>query len=104
MTRYVSTALDLRAIFRRMGAVDGTAPQLSLFPPEDTFPEVERPGRPPGFSVRESARARRLSIKVYPRGKVEVVVPRRTRPRDVEAFVRENAAWIKKAREWRNLT
>ena len=36
-----------------------------------------------GFSVRESSRARRLSIKIYPRGRVEVVVPKRTRSRDV---------------------
>jgi predicted metal-dependent hydrolase len=78
--------------------VDGAAPQLSLFPPEDTFPEVEKPGKSPGFSVRESSRARRLSIKVYPRGKVEVVVPRRTRARDVKEFVEEHAEWIKKAR------
>lgn len=51
-----------------------------------------------GFSVRESARAKRLSIKVYPRGKVEVVVPRRTRPQDVRTFVEENQAWIENAR------
>jgi len=48
--------------------------------------------------VRESARAKRLSIKVYPRGRVEVVVPRRTRPADVAAFVAENQQWIRKAR------
>ena len=48
----------------------------------------------PGFSVRESARARRLSIKVYPRGRIEVVVPRRTRPAEVEAFVDANRSWI----------
>lgn len=50
------------------------------------------------FVVRESARARRMSIKVFPRGRVEVVTPRRARPRDVEAFVRENRAWIDRAR------
>jgi len=48
----------------------------------------------PGFSVRESSRAKRLSIKVYPRGRVEVVVPRRTRPAEVQAFVTENRQWI----------
>ena len=57
----------------------------------------DEPGVLPGFSVRESARARRLSIKVFPRGRVEVVVPRRTRPADVEAFVSENRDWIAKA-------
>ena len=51
------------------------------------------------LSVRESGRARRLSIKVYPRGRVEVVVPSRTRPADVEAFVTENRRWIARALE-----
>lgn len=52
-----------------------------------------------GFAVRESTRARRLSIKVYPRGRVEVVVPKRTRAADVEAFVREHEEWIQRTRE-----
>ena len=51
-----------------------------------------------GFSVRESGRARRLSIKVYPRGRVEVIVPRRTRPADVAAFVEAHHDWIRNAR------
>ena len=51
----------------------------------------------PGFSVRESARAKRLSIKVYPRGRVEVVVPKRTRAADVESFVIENRDWIRRS-------
>lgn len=69
------------------------APQLSL------FPEHDEPGSEPGFDVRESARARRLSIKVFPRGRVEVVVPKRTRPIEVESFVSENSEWIRRARE-----
>lgn len=68
--------------------------QLKLFPPE-----VEKPGQLPGFSVRESARAKRLSIKVFPRGGVEVVVPKRTKPREVQDFVNENREWIERARE-----
>lgn len=52
-----------------------------------------------GFSVRESGRAKRLSIKVFPRGRVEVVVPRRTRPADVREFVESQRDWIRKARE-----
>ena len=48
--------------------------------------------------MRESSRARRLSIKVFPRGKVEVVVPRRTRARDVQAFVDEHRDWIERSR------
>jgi hypothetical protein len=62
------------------------------------FPETPEPGNVPGFSVRKSARAKRLTIKVFPGGRVEVVVPRRTRASDVEAFVRDNAAWIRDAR------
>jgi len=53
----------------------------------------------PGFSVRKSSRAKRLSIKVYPRGRVEVVVPRRTSARTVQAFVEENREWIGRARD-----
>jgi predicted metal-dependent hydrolase len=48
--------------------------------------------------VRESGRAKRLSIKVYPRGRVEVVVPRRTRPHDVQSFVDEHRDWIEQTR------
>jgi predicted metal-dependent hydrolase len=63
------------------------------------FPESAEPDNgPAGFTVRESGRARRLSIKVYPRGRVEVVVPRRTRARDVQAFVEEHSDWIRKTR------
>jgi predicted metal-dependent hydrolase len=53
----------------------------------------------PGFSVRKSKRAKRLTIKVFPRGRVEVVVPKRTRAAEVQAFVRENANWIRDARK-----
>ena len=52
-----------------------------------------------GFSVRESGRAKRLSIKVFPRGRVEVVVPRRTRPAEVREFVETHRDWIRKVRE-----
>ena len=68
------------------------AEQLSL------FSTTEEPDTPSGFSVRESHRAKRLSIKVFPRGRVEVVVPKRTRVRDVEAFVAEHREWIRKTR------
>ena len=63
------------------------------------FSDAEVPGNSPGFCVRESGRAKRLSIKVYPRGRVEVVVPKRTRPRDVQSFVNENRDWIRRSRE-----
>lgn len=70
----------------------GPESQLSLF--ETSL----GPSLRPDFSVRESSRAKRLSIRVFPRGGVEVVVPRRTRPAEVQAFVDENRDWIAKAR------
>jgi predicted metal-dependent hydrolase len=87
MTQFAS-----RAIVRKIGAVHSAARQLRL------FSDNEEPGDLPGFSVRESRRAKRLSIKVYPRGRVEVVVPRRTSSRDVQAFVEANRDWIAQSR------
>ena len=78
---------------RRIDAVQGAAKQLGL------FSDSEEPGETPGLAVRESARAKRLSIKVFPRGRVEVVVPRRTRPEVVQAFISEHRDWIHKSRE-----
>lgn len=62
------------------------------------FPDTDEPDPLSGFSIRESARARQLSIKVYPRGRVEVVVPKRTRARDVQQFVDEHQDWIRNTR------
>jgi len=73
--------------------VQNTAAQLEL------FSETDEPDLMSGFSVRESGRAKRLSIKVFPRGRVEVVVPKRTRARDVREFVDAHRDWIRKARE-----
>ena len=72
--------------------MEEAARQLAL------FSDSEEPGNSSGFSVRENSRARRLSIKVFPRGRVEVVVPPRTRPEVVQAFVREHNDWINEAR------
>ncbi|MEQ8206409.1 MAG: SprT family zinc-dependent metalloprotease, partial [Woeseia sp.] len=69
--------------------------QLSLFADDASAPAV----REPEFSIRESARAKRLSIRVFPRGRVEVVVPRRTRAADVQQFVSDNREWIRQSRE-----
>jgi predicted metal-dependent hydrolase len=63
------------------------------------FPERVDSGHVPDFNVRRSTRAKRLTIKVYPGGRVEVVVPRRVRAGEVQAFVRENTAWIRDARQ-----
>ncbi len=49
-------------------------------------------------SVRVSARARRLSIRVYPDARVEVVVPPRARAREVERFVAAHRQWIDEKR------
>lgn len=62
------------------------------------FPDSAEPDTLSGFSVRQSGRAKRLSIKVYPRGKVEVVVPKRTSARTVQAFVDEHRDWIRSTR------
>lgn len=67
--------------------------QLSLF-----VKSGESQRESPGFSVRVSGRARRISIKVYPRGRVEVVAPKRASARDVERFVAEHRDWIAKTR------
>jgi predicted metal-dependent hydrolase len=50
------------------------------------------------LTVRESRRARRLILQLVPPHTLEVVVPRGTRPRAVEVFVRENRDWIERAR------
>jgi predicted metal-dependent hydrolase len=75
-----------------MTGVQPLADQLPLFEAND------QPDDMSGFSVRESGRARRLSIKVYPRGRVEVVVPRCTSARAVQAFVESHRDWIRDAR------
>jgi predicted metal-dependent hydrolase len=49
---------------------------------------------PRSFHIRLSKRARRLSVRVYPDARVEVVVPPRARPREVELFLREQREWI----------
>jgi predicted metal-dependent hydrolase len=54
--------------------------------------------------LRVSARARRISIRVYPDARVEVVVPPRARPREIESFVATQREWIdaKRAQALRN--
>jgi hypothetical protein len=48
--------------------------------------------------IRVSVRARRLSIRVYPDARVEVVVPPRARPREVESFISTHRQWIESRR------
>jgi len=68
----------------------GDSPQFEL-----AFPDSDVDGRI-GDSplIRLSARARRLSIRVYPDARVEVVVPPRARPRDVQQFLGAHREWI----------
>ena len=51
------------------------------------------------WKVRESKRAKNLRIQVFPHGGVEIVVPRRTSQRAVNAFVREHHDWIVASQE-----
>jgi predicted metal-dependent hydrolase len=51
-----------------------------------------------GWSVRQSARARRLSVRVFRTGGVEIVVPPRTSARRVSEFVSQHREWIERHR------
>jgi predicted metal-dependent hydrolase len=67
----------------------------------DFLDRVERdPIHTSGLSlhVRESARAKRLILQVCPPGLLEVIVPRGTKPKDVQAFVESNRGWIESKR------
>jgi len=59
--------------------------QLPLFDAQRLTSEI---------GVRVSARSRRLTVRVYPGGRVEVTVPRGTRPAAVERFVTRHRPWI----------
>jgi predicted metal-dependent hydrolase len=50
------------------------------------------------WCVRRSARARRLAVRVFHDGAVEVVVPERARPREVQLFVARHLDWIGRQR------
>lgn len=50
------------------------------------------------WRVRRSARARRLAVRVFHDGAVEVVVPERTRPHEVQSFVARHQDWIARQR------
>ena len=68
----------------------GTVPNSSwLFPTAMPASELGTVPR-----IRVSARARRLSIRVYPDARVECVVPPRARPREIEAFIAAHREWI----------
>jgi predicted metal-dependent hydrolase len=62
-----------------------TSAQLPLFESSDATP---------GWNVRISARARRLTVRVYPGGRVEVVAPRGATPATIARFVGSHRQWI----------
>jgi predicted metal-dependent hydrolase len=64
----------------------------------DFLSALERVEHDDGPRVRISNRARRLSIRVYPDARVEVVVPPRVRAAEVERFVSEHREWIEARR------
>jgi predicted metal-dependent hydrolase len=48
----------------------------------------------PTWEVKVSGRTRRLTVRVYPGGRVEIVVPPRTSPKAIEQFVARHRRWI----------
>ncbi len=65
---------------------------------------LDAAGAPASWQVRVSWRARRLTIRVFPGGRVEIVVPPGTRPVAVEQFVARHRGWIsRKVDEYRSL-
>jgi hypothetical protein len=52
-----------------------------------------------GWSLRESQRARRLTVRVFHTGRVEVVVPSRTSAGALEGFLERHRSWIERKRE-----
>jgi len=71
---------------------DGNPLQMPLWSPQEAAP---------GWHVRISRRARRLSMRVFPGGRVEVVVPPGVGLPTIERFVSRHRAWAeKRAREF----
>jgi predicted metal-dependent hydrolase len=71
---------------------DGGSFQLDLLRGEQHAGDADRP------RIRVSRRARRLAVRVYPDARVEVVVPPRVRPREVESFIAQHREWIDEKR------
>lgn len=68
-------------------AADGDPLQMSLWSPRDAAP---------GWNVRISRRARRLSMRVFPGGRVEVVVPPGVGIPAIERFVSRHREWAER--------
>src|ERR1700738_5157250 len=72
-----------------LDVLDMVTPQLPLWSDKDAAE---------AWVVRESTRARRLTVRVFHTGRVEVVVPARTSPRAVEHFLERHRDWIERKR------
>jgi predicted metal-dependent hydrolase len=70
--------------------------QLGLFESRGELRPAELARAP--LTVRESRRARYLTLRLLPPHTLELVVPRGTRAAEVAAFVHENRQWIEAAR------
>jgi len=68
-------------------AADGNPLQMPLWSPQEASP---------GWHVRISRRARRLSMRVFPGGRVEVVVPPGVGIPAIERFVARHRAWAER--------
>jgi len=66
----------------------GASLQFDLLRGENNPGDAARP------QIRVSRRARRLAVRVYPDARVEVVVPPRVRPREIELFISQHREWI----------
>jgi len=64
----------------------------------DDQPQAWRDGEH-AVVIRESNRAKRLILQMIPPYTLELVVPRGTRPRDVETFLATNRRWVERAQE-----
>lgn len=74
-----------------------TEHQLELFSPEPQAPVPKSPEPPlPPYQVRESAKARHVSIRISPQGRIEVVVPKTFDQRQLPDIVRRRQDWILK--------
>lgn len=84
----------------------GPPQQLSLFGGSSALaPGTATPGAPSSrgrgdfaVRVRRNSRARRLILRVHPRGTVEIVAPRRTPGHEIDSFVASHREWIERQR------
>src|SRR3569833_1438486 len=80
----VATRMD-----HRLQMFDEPSAQLPLWSDRDSID---------GWAFRESRRARRLTVRVFHSGRVEVVVPSRTSSAAVGRFLERHRLWIEKKR------